>query len=1845
MILCELFKIIRNFLLTPSRISNFILQRFSGFLYSLCATLMGAMTTMVSVIFFLCFVGRVLIFNSIFCEDKTSSPILLTALRNTSEAIIRAHVHQCSRSVLWWRMKLVFFHLFMIVTYIFQRSWEWTKREANLLLFGLSYPVLPWIRPLLYLSGISFTLTCTAVVDTVRIISWSCKGFSTDVIPTEDIRVENRRVEMNLFQKRTTIPEKWVALGGVNLAMEFVGFLAKIGILFIAFLDSLHRMGTNTVFWVMLLRASSMQTIQGRVDGTLSACCYPHRAITNGIKRRNNVIKEYEKEIWRLDAEAMTEDNFSWSFQPIWETDDSTPSTTEQLKMPHEDTICLMVDATDIGDILAMANETEGEMGNQTFTFATKPTEFGTDNCATHHISYEKELFIGEIRDIGNVGVKGISGSAIAAGIGTIQFTIKDSKGEQELVTLENVIYLPQASKNLISIAQWSADRGDNCGIFSRGDYSIFFWDNDKKSKHIDHSPTCRIPLMPVNEGEDQFAFLVSSHLKSFSDNEHLGPVDLSNQTHNDDPTLMNKHEGGTSNLKNDKGKTASKGSEVDQQSTKVLSTSPFKPIYPEGSTVRALQKGEKKICVVDKVILTGGGDLRYRIRPLNGTTTVTLAEKDIRHVHPEPGDIPLKPSEVDNQIMTQCLSSEDLEKLWSGNVDSTISDEERITLYWHHRLQCMPLISLHRLAERGVLPRAILTVKKLPLCASCAFATAHRRSWRGKGKKNRPIRHYNCDKPGSGTSCDHIVSHEPGLIPQSTGTLTHKRFWGSVLFVDHMSDFMYNHLITGTSSMETLRSKQAYERVALSYGVQIKTYHADNLRFNDKNFSADLLKGGQTITFCGVGAHHQNAVVESKIKEVCYGGRTILLHAQRKWPTVISTVLWPYAVQAIVERHNRLSLDQDGKSPLEKFSGIDDEITPTDFHTWGCPVYILEAANQSGGIGTPKWEPRSHTGIYLGHSPCHAGSVALVLNISSGLVSPQYHLVFDDKFTTVPYLESSKTPPNWQDLLANSTEQATDEQQRLSFEWLHPQEQLDGAGVGTSVGTNSDVDQDGAVVGDTLGTVQVGTPLGLPDGANTDINRDGDSVGTALGSFNTNYLGASAGTDLGTDSDSGNMDAGVGTALGTKASRGHSPTPGICSSKGAKLKASWNDPLVPKGVPSVPISPGEDITDKSPFVNLDTLGLRRGARKKNATNKLKESRQTDPHNKLLSFHKPHALMILALTAFTTPIIDAVHTGKQAGATAMDIGAKCYQARAVEYKDFLETNFDGTSNNTSPFAQIYMTSQANNETYTLKEMLQQPDRDDFMEAMRKEVDSLFKEEIWAIVPRQQMKDHYATQRKLGKDIKREQIMMIWSFKRKRHPDGTLDKHKARLCCHGGQQQWGVNYWDTYAPVVSWSSIRILMTLSKLHNLHTKSVDFVQAYPQAEIKSSIYLQNPAGVVLTNKGDVVLKLLKNLYGLKDAGLTWFEHLSAGLEDIGFAPTASDPCIFVKGTDMIILYVDDCIIISKTKEEADRVFSELDKRGYKMTDEGNMEEYLGILITHGKDKSFRMSQPFLIDRIIASIPGMTDARSASTPAVAGEILNKDIGGELRKEHWNYRSVIGMLNYLVNCTHPEMSFAVHQCARFCNDPKHSHEQAVKRIIRYLLSTKRGDHKDTGVNQGLIYHPDKSKSIDTYVDASFAGEWNTTWSEEPASVMSRTGYIILYANCPIIWCSKLQTEITLSTTESEYVALSQSMRDVIPLLDLLKELGEAIPSEDATPNIHCTIFEDNKGCIDLVTAPKMRPRTKHIALKYHHFRSYVKKRLISINYVETTRQIADIFTKPLNDTQFRKLRYMLNGW
>ena len=178
-----------------------------------------------------------------------------------------------------------------------------------------------------------------------------------------------------------------------------------------------------------------------------------------------------------------------------------------------------------------------------------------------------------------------------------------------------------------------------------------------------------------------------------------------------------------------------------------------------------------------------------------------------------------------------------------------------------------------------------------------------------------------------------------------------------------------------------------------------------------------------------------------------------------------------------------------------------------------------------------------------------------------------------------------------------------------------------------------------------------------------------------------------------------------------------------------------------------------------------------------------------------------------------------------------------------------------------------------------------------------------------------------------------------------------------------------------------------------------------------------------------------------------------------------------------------------------------------------------------------------------------------------------------------------------------------------FCNTPKLLHEQAVKRITRYLFHTS---------TNSIIYTPDRDKSVHCYFDADFAGLWNYGDAQDPVSVVSRTGYTIHYAGCPLVWLSKLQTEVALSTTEAEYIALSQSLRDVIPLLNLLKELQVIFPFITKQPVISCTLFEDNAGALQLATTHKTCPCTKHLSLKYHHFRSHVSSGLILILPINT---------------------------
>ncbi len=189
--------------------------------------------------------------------------------------------------------------------------------------------------------------------------------------------------------------------------------------------------------------------------------------------------------------------------------------------------------------------------------------------------------------------------------------------------------------------------------------------------------------------------------------------------------------------------------------------------------------------------------------------------------------------------------------------------------------------------------------------------------------------------------------------------------------------------------------------------------------------------------------------------------------------------------------------------------------------------------------------------------------------------------------------------------------------------------------------------------------------------------------------------------------------------------------------------------------------------------------------------------------------------------------------------------------------------------------------------------------------------------------------------------------------------------------------------------------------------------------------------------------------------------------------------------------------------------------------------MGAFLGIDIKHHPDGKLKLLQPGLIQKIVADC-GLQDGSHTHDIPAETKILQCDPLGAPLEMAWNYRSIIGILTYVSITSHLDIAYAVHQCTRFSNCPNHIHELAVHRIVRYLKGI---------ADKSYFLNPCTHKTLNCYVDADFAGNWTPFTSQDPSSVRSRMRYVILFANCPLIWASKLQSEVALSTTEAEYIA------------------------------------------------------------------------------------------------------------
>ena len=659
--------------------------------------------------------------------------------------------------------------------------------------------------------------------------------------------------------------------------------------------------------------------------------------------------------------------------------------------------------------------------------------------------------------------------------------------------------------------------------------------------------------------------------------------------------------------------------------------------------------------------------------------------------------------------------------------------------------------------------------------------------------------------------------SNQPGLIGQTKGWLTRRRFVGSLVFIDEFSDYTYVHHIEGFSDEETLRGKHCFENLMKSYDVEVKSYHADNGNFSHSLFTEDCLDKSQIITFCGVGAHHQSGIVERRIGDLTFAARTSLIHGQRLYNAAVTTMLWPFAFSHSARIRNLYYVGSDGLCPLERLTKVKSTHEIRNEHTLFCPTFMLNRPLQTNSKFLPKWDPRSTVGIYLGMSPFHASNVALFLDLKTGHVTPQYHLVFDDSFTTVEYLNKGTTPPFWTDLVRHNTEDFgiidPSTSLDLEIEKVMYKERDDSP-------LTSDDDPDEAAHGDG------------PDDDFTAQSRNNKSEHPDSPALKPILKRAVRFVD----------------EKEKKEVQSHEESDSI--SEGA-LDGAHKDP-----VPDVQASEGEG--NKIEIINLEEAGLRRSTRSK----------------KKINWYNPPSFFLTVIKALTS------------------------YRNQEDLEVFCQThiNYEGEASDIQPFA--YNMQINNNEAYSLSQARKQEDWPDFCRAMLKEIEDHTARGHWILVKKSEIGVAPI-------------IRSVWSFKRKRKPDGTLIKHKARLCAHGGMQIHGENYWETYSPVVKWMSIRTMLTIALIKKLHTRSIDFTLAFPQADVDVQIYMDIPYGFQVKGSSERhVLELKKNLYGLKQAGKTWFEYLSTTLvQDMGFTQSKLDQCVFYRDGMVFIVWVDDC------------------------------------------------------------------------------------------------------------------------------------------------------------------------------------------------------------------------------------------------------------------------------------------------------------------------------------------------
>ena len=511
-----------------------------------------------------------------------------------------------------------------------------------------------------------------------------------------------------------------------------------------------------------------------------------------------------------------------------------------------------------------------------------------------------------------------------------------------------------------------------------------------------------------------------------------------------------------------------------------------------------------------------------------------------------------------------------------------------------------------------------------------------------------------------------------------------------------------------------------------------------------------------------------------------------------------------------------------------------------------------------------------------------------------------------------------------------------------------------------------------------------------------------------------------------------------------------------------------------------------------------------------------------------------------------------------------------------------------------------------------------PDAELWKEAINDELTSLAKNGTWRLV---------------ALPPGRTPLTTTWVFKVKTDGDGQVERYKARLCVRGFEQRAGVDFHEVFAPTSGKVAQRAFLTYAALVNYEVQQVDIKTAFLNAALNEDIYVQIPEGLKgsmkTTGEEEQVLKLEKSLYGLKQAPRMWHQHLTQTLKsELGFVCNPVDETILKcihqdTGKEcLILIYVDDLLIAAEDLNTTQIVIESICRK-YDARDLGPASFFCGMVIQRNREKRLiYLSEQEKIKKLIHQF-NMDSSRTRKTPLDFTLTKGEE---EESCQTKPYQVLVGTLLYLSTTTRPDLCQAASQLSRFMADPKNSHWEAAKNVLKYLKET---------VNYGLclgnrinILQKELDEDIDMF---TLTGYCDADYATDKVTRKSRTGYVFLLSGSLISWQSKLQATVSTSTAEAEYQAASSAVKEGLWLKNLLTDLTSGAVKQQIK------MLCDNQACIKIAQSSGSMVRTKHIDVAHHFVRERVLFGEVSFQYCDTSNMLADFLTKPSKVQSFWK--------